>query len=96
MLKLMTNLTNAIDNNIYIDGEDFLNQGGWKKRQSDVISGAREKESYSRREAALHLGISPKELKAIEKGIKAPSKKIILKMAELYKVSLLGLWKYAV
>ena len=93
MSLLMENLTTDTK---YMYGEDYLNQGGWAKRQSDIITGAREKEEYSRRNAAIQLGISPKELKAIEKGIKAPNKALVVKMAGLYKVSLLGLWKYAV
>lgn len=92
MLSLTDNL---IKNTNFILGEDFLNQGGWSKRQSDVITGAREKEEFSRREAAIALGITPRELKAIEKGFKQPNKALVIKMAKLYKVSLLGLWKYA-
>lgn len=94
MLSLTENLT-INTNEKYIYGEDYLNQGGWTKRQSDIMTGAREKEEFSRRNAAIQLGIKPKELKAIEKGLKAPSKQLVIKMAELYKVSLLGLWKYA-
>ncbi len=94
MSSLTENLIKNIDKN-HVNGEDYLNQGGWTKRQSDIMTGAREKEEFSRRQAAIALGISPKELKAIEKGVKVPSKALVIKMAGLYKVSLLGLWKYA-
>lgn len=100
MFKLIKNLIKNIKYKIYsfgsITAEEFLNSldgGNLKKRGGRIMQGCRDK--MSRREAAIALGINPNELKAIEKGLKQPSKTLAVKMHKVYKVSLRTLWKYA-
>ena len=70
----------------HMTAEEFL--GNFNSERADVITGLREKEELSRREAAIQLGISPKELKAVETARKAPTKDLIFKMHKLYCTSL--------
>lgn len=103
MLKLMKTLITMLKNKIYrinhISYEEFMEKqfhGDITKERASIMRGARSKDGLSRRDAAIALKINPKELKAIEKGFKAPTKQLVLKMARIYNVSLNILWKYAV
>ncbi len=78
----------------HMTAEEFL--GNFNSERADVITGLREKEELSRHEAAIQLGISPKELKAVETARKAPTKDLIFKMHKLYGTSLRMLWDYTV
>lgn len=103
MLLLIKNLIKNIKNKVSSYGsmtaEEFLRQldgGNLKKRRGFMLSGARQKDGWSRRDAAIALKINPKELKAIEKGIKAPNKALVIKMAQVYNTPLNTLWKYTI
>ena len=76
----------------HMTAEEFL--GNFNSERADVITGLREKEELSRREAAIQLGISPKELKAIEKAKIAPNKDLIFKMHRVYGIPVKSIWKY--
>ncbi len=95
--NLIQKIKDKIDELQTIDIEDVLQSidgGNLQKRAGYIITSCRE--NMSRREAAIALGISPKELKAIEKGLKAPNKVLVLKMAKLYRVPIKSIWQYAV
>lgn len=62
-------ISQYVDNpNNYFIGDNFLYTNSKRPKWACIIAGARVKDDISRREAAIKLGISPKELKYIEKG----------------------------
>lgn len=97
--NLIKNIKNKVASYGSMTAEEFLRQldgGNLKKRRGFMLSGARQKDGWSRRDAAIALKINPKELKAIEKGIKAPNKALVIKMAQVYNTPLNTLWKYTI
>lgn len=68
----------------YVLARDVLNG----PTVGNTVKGYRMKENYSRREAALMLGISPKLLKSIEDGNTPLDKKLAVKMAMVFAVPL--------
>lgn len=80
----------------YFIGDDFLYEDESTPKWASLLAGARSRDNMSRREAAVRLGISPKELKAIEKGLKQPSKSLAFRMHQVYNVSLRTVWDHAV
>ena len=95
--NLIQKIKDKIDELHTIDIEEVLcsiDGGDMKKRAGYVIAGCRD--TMSRRDAAVALGITPRELKAIEKGLKQPNKALVIKMAKLYKVPIKSIWEYAV
>ncbi len=95
--NLIQKIKDKIDELHTIDIEDVLypiDGGNMKKRAGYIIAGCRD--NMPRRDAAIALGINPKELKEIEKGLKTPNKALVIKMAKLYKVPIKSIWEYAV
>lgn len=95
--NLIQKIKDKIDELHTIDIEDVLypiDGGDMKKRAGYIITGCRD--NMPRRDAAIALGINPKELKEIEKGLKTPNKALVIKMAKLYKVPIKSIWEYAV
>ncbi|WP_242349084.1 helix-turn-helix domain-containing protein [Mucispirillum schaedleri] len=95
--NLIQKIKNKIDSYGSITAEEFFcmsDGGNLKVRVAHIMAGYRERESMSRREAAIALGISPKELKAIEKAKITPNKDLIFKMHRVYGIPVKSIWKY--
>ena len=70
----------------YVFATDILTEKD--RMYGSKVKSYREKEDLSRREAAIQLGITPKELKAIENSDTLVDKKLAIKMAMVFNVPL--------